>query len=717
MEKVKHKTNPFTSLIIGLGAIILALIIGQIPTLLTLELDLLDYRFKLRGPLEITDSPVIIVTIDDQSDESTPEMYPWPRDYYAHVIENLNEAGAAVIGIDVIFEKQDIHGKESDNRLAEVLGKYDNIVLAGKIAKSEHIDMTTLVPPYEKFISHGTLWGLVSFVLDDDGFYRRYFIGQTFNDSLYSPFGLEVLKIYKGMDRNLSIKDSSDFFTMGSIRIPKYSGNSMLINFVGPRESFPYYSFDSIIDDEEFELVAQFDMNSFSDPGDEELSIPPGILYSGVLKDKIVLIGATMHELHDEFPTPFLEKKDPSGSSVKALTPGVEIHANAIQTILSENYLFPLSYLLQLLIFLVLAVMVYFINRFLPTLWTGFIIILLSILYFMFAFFLFVKMNTIIEISTPILLIFFSFIGHTLYHYIISQKEKRMIRGAFSHYVPEKVVNEIIANPEKLKLGGEERIITVLFSDIVGFTTISEKLTPPDLVKLLNEYLSEMTDIVLLNNGIIDKYEGDAIMAEFGVPVQYDNHAFMACKAALEMQNKLQDLRIKWKSEEKPPLTARIGINTGEMIVGNMGSRNVFDYTVMGDHVNIGSRLEGLNKYYGTYIIISEYTYNRVKDAFYTRELDLIRVKGKVKPLKVFELIELKEKKLAKNIVQMLEHYQKGLELYRSQQWNDAIDRFDHCLKLNPGDKSSEEFRKRCIEYKFNSPGPDWDGVVVMTEK
>jgi adenylate cyclase len=717
MEKVKHKTNPFTSLIIGLGAIILALIIGQIPTLLTLELDLLDYRFKLRGPLEITDSPVVIVTIDDQSDESTPEMYPWPRDYYAHVIENLNEAGAAVIGIDVIFEKKDIHGKESDDRLAEVLKKYDNIVLAGKIAKSEHIDMTTLVPPYEKFISQGTLWGLVSFVLDDDGFYRRYFIGQTFNDSLYSPFGIEVLKIYKGMDRNLSIRDSSDFFTMGSIRIPKYSGNSMLINFVGPRESFPYYSFDSIIDDEEFDLVAQFDMDSFSDPGNEELGIPPGILYSGVLKDKIVLIGATMHELHDEFPTPFLEKKDPSGSSVKALTPGVEIHANAIQTILSENYLFPLSYLLQLLLFLVLAVTVYFINRFLPTLWTGFIIILLSILYFMFAFFLFVKMNTIIEISTPILLIFFSFIGHTLYHYIISQKEKRMIRGAFSHYVPEKVVNEIIANPEKLKLGGEERIITVLFSDIVGFTTISEKLTPPDLVKLLNEYLSEMTDIVLLNNGIIDKYEGDAIMAEFGVPVQYDNHAFMACKAALEMQNRLQELRVKWKSEEKPPLTARIGINTGEMIVGNMGSRNVFDYTVMGDHVNIGSRLEGLNKYYGTYIIISEYTYNRVKDAFYTRELDLIRVKGKVKPLKVFELIEIKEKKLANNLVQMLEHYQKGLELYRSQQWNDAIDRFDHCLKLNPGDKSSEEFRKRCIEYKFNSPGPDWDGVVVMTEK
>ena len=148
MGKVKHKSNPLISFAIGIGTIIFAIIIGQIPTLLTLELDLLDYRFKLRGPLDISDSPIVIVTIDDQSDESTPDMYPWPREYYAHVIENLNDAGVAVIGIDVIFEKADLHGEESDNQLAEALRKYDNVVLAGKIAKSEHIDMITLVPPY-----------------------------------------------------------------------------------------------------------------------------------------------------------------------------------------------------------------------------------------------------------------------------------------------------------------------------------------------------------------------------------------------------------------------------------------------------------------------------------------------------------------------------------------------------------------------------------------
>ena len=717
MARKKHKLNPMLSLMIGLGAIILALIVGQIPTLLTLELDLLDYRFKLRGSLDIADSPIVIVTIDDQSDESTPDMYPWPREYYAHAIENLNKAGAAVIGIDIIFEKADLHGEDSDDKLAEVLGKYDNIVLSGKIAKSEHIDMTTLVPPYEKFISQNTLWGLVSFVLDDDGFYRRYFIGQIYNDSLYSPFGIEVLKVYAGLDRSLVIKDSANYYSIGPFKIPKYTDNSMLINFVGPRESFPYYSFDSIIDDEDFDLKDEYDMDSFSEPGDDELGIPPGILHSGVLKDKIVLIGATMHELHDEFPTPFLEKTDQSGTKSKALTPGVEIHANAIQTILTGKYLYQVPYYLQLIILLLLALIVYLINRYLPTLWSASSVVLLSVLYFIIAFYIFMKMNSIIEISTPILLILFSFIGHTLYHYVLSQHEKKMIRGAFMHYVPEKVVNEIIANPDKLKLGGEERIITVLFSDVAGFTSISEKLTPPELVQLLNEYLTEMTDIILLNDGIIDKYEGDAIMAEFGVPVQYENHAFMACKSALEMQAKLKDLREKWKSEERPQLTARIGINTGEVTVGNMGSRNVFDYTVMGDHVNIGSRLEGLNKFYGTNIMISEYTYNRVKDTFYTRVLDLIRVKGKAKPITVYELIELKEKKLAEHHLEMLEHYQKGVELFREQQWNEAIDLFDLCLKLYPEDKPSEEYRKRCIDYKYNSPGPEWDGVVVMTEK
>jgi adenylate cyclase len=321
------------------------------------------------------------------------------------------------------------------------------------------------------------------------------------------------------------------------------------------------------------------------------------------------------------------------------------------------------------------------------------------------------------QMGTPILVILLTFVGHTIYRYVLSQHEKKMITGAFSHYVPEKVVSQILADPERLQLGGEEREVTVMFTDISGFTSISEKLKPADLVKLLNEYLTEMTDTVLAHDGIIDKYEGDAIMAEFGVPVAYDNHAFMACKTAVEMQKKLVKLREKWKNEGRPELRARIGINTGEVIVGNMGSRDVFDYTVMGDAVNLGSRLEGANKFYGTYIMISEFTYNYIKDDFYTRELDLIKVKGKDEPIRVFQLITSKKDKVSENFLNMLEIYKTGLQHYKVQEWNEAVDCFEECLKIVPDDSPSVEYRSRCIEYKFNSPGPDWDGITVMQEK
>jgi adenylate cyclase len=720
MEKSKkHKARPFISLLILVGAVLLALIIGQMPTLVDMELNLLDYRFKIRGTQNIAHSPIIILAIDDQSDESTPARWPWPRSYFAHVIENLNEAGVKAIGVDVIFDQPDINGRQSDSIFAETLSKYKNVVLAGKIdiPHAGRTDMATLVPPYESFRQSWTPWGLVSFDLDQDGFYRRYLIGQVYNDSLYPSFAAQVLKIYKGIPDQVPLKDRGAFFQLDTFKIPKINSYSTLINYAGPAGLFPQYSFDAVLDDENFDLVEEYDLDSFSDPGDPAHGIPPGLLYSGVLKDKIVLIGATMKELHDDFPTPYLEVRDAQGRSSKVLTNGVEIHANTLNMILNQNYLRQISYYWQMALILFLALSIYLITRFLPTFWGMWIAILVAIVYFAMAFLSFSFWNTIIEISTPLLVIAFCYLGQTVYHYVLSQQERRWIQGAFSHYVPEKVVKEIIENPDKLKLGGEERLVTVLFSDMVGFTTISEKMTPAELVHLLNEYLTEMTDIVLSNQGIIDKYEGDLIMAEFGIPVSYDNHPYMACKAALQMQKRLGFLRKKWQEAGRPAIRARVGINTGNVIVGNMGSRDVFDYTVMGDHVNLGSRLESANKFYGTNVMISEFTYEYVKDDFYTRELDLIRVKGKEKPIKVFELIAFKDEKLSENFLKLLEIYAGALQFYKTQQWDKAIENFESCLNLVPDDMPSAEYRTRCIEYKFSNPGSDWDGVTVMKEK
>ena len=719
-KKHKHIEKLLVSFSVAVGAILLAVFIGQTTTFISLEHDLLDYRFKLRGDLDISDSPIIILAIDDQSDESTPARWPWPREYFAHVIENLNEAGVKAIGVDIIFEQADysIGGTASDQAFADVLRKYDNVVLAGKLAVPPgRANLITLVPPYETFLETGTDWGLVSFDLDEDGFYRRYIVGQTYNDTIYASFAAALVKIYKDLDPDLEIEDIEDVFKIGPYTIPKYNSYSSIINYAGPSGTFQRYSFDAVLDDIDFDLIEDYDLDSFDDPGDKELGLPPGLLYSGILKDKIVLIGSTVQEHHDDFPTPYLEVRDEEDRLVQVLTYGVEIHAAMLQMILDESYLYKIPFIWEILILFIIGILVFITTRYLRTFWGVLAVFLLVLGFFTFSFLMFNNGHMIIEISTPILVILFSFGGHTVYHYIISQNEKRMITGAFKHYVPQKVVDQIIDNPDKLTLGGEERVVTIMFTDVAGFTSISEKLTPTQLVQLLNEYLTEMTDTVLENEGIIDKYEGDAIMAEFGVPVPYDNHAFMACKTALEMQQKLKILRKKWKSEGRPQLRARIGINTGEVIIGNMGSRDVFDYTVMGDHVNLGARLESANKFYGTYIMISEFTYQYVKNDFYTRELDLIRVKGKEQPIRVFELLASSKDKVGDDFLKMLENYKAGIGHYKTQEWDDAINCFEACLEMFPEDAPSTEYRSRCIEYKFNSPSPEWDGITVMKEK
>ena len=279
-------------------------------------------------------------------------------------------------------------------------------------------------------------------------------------------------------------------------------------------------------------------------------------------------------------------------------------------------------------------------------------------------------------------------------------------------------MQQILKNPGVLKLGGEERVMTVLFSDIAGFTEISEKIKPKDLVALINEYLTAMTNIVFEEGGIVDKFEGDSIMAEFGAPLPINNHSDRAVLAGIKMQRLLKELRIKWISQGLPKIEARIGINTGSMIVGNMGSDQVFDYTVMGDAVNVASRLEDANKLYGTNLMISEYTFKDLTpNRFRLRLLDIIKVKGKSNAVKVYEVYGETTEEINSNDLKYYQSYEAGFKAYLIQDFSLAINSFNNCLSFKPDDLSAKAMIDRIESLDKNNLPKDWDGSVALTSK
>ncbi len=310
------------------------------------------------------------------------------------------------------------------------------------------------------------------------------------------------------------------------------------------------------------------------------------------------------------------------------------------------------------------------------------------------------------------------FFGLVIGLQVAVSKDQAFIRDAFSKYVPEKVVHELLVHPELLQLGGEERVLTVLFSDVEGFTTIAENLSPADLVSLLNEYLTEMTDIILAAGGIVDKYEGDAIMAEFGAPLMMPNHADMAVRAGLSMQRRLGELRQTWDKRGLPALKCRVGVNTGSMILGNMGSHQVFDYTVMGDAVNLASRLEGANKRYQTYMMISEFTYTYLSpDLFRARILDVIRVKGKSQAVKVFEVYGETCETIDPNDLWYYETYHEAFEAYLAHKFVVAREQFALALSLRSGDPAAQVMIERIDTLHPHDLPDDWDGSVALISK
>ncbi|RPI70989.1 MAG: adenylate/guanylate cyclase domain-containing protein, partial [Ignavibacteriales bacterium] len=314
--------------------------------------------------------------------------------------------------------------------------------------------------------------------------------------------------------------------------------------------------------------------------------------------------------------------------------------------------------------------------------------------------------------------LFTIFIGMIVSIQVITAKDRAFIKNAFARYVPDKVVENLIENPELLKLGGEERELTILFTDIADFTSFSETMSPSGLVSLLNEYLTEMSRIIITKEGTIDKYIGDAILAEFGAPIMIDKHADAAVESAILMQKKLIELNILWKDKGYPLISTRIGINTGNVIIGNMGSEQVFDYTAIGDPVNLSARLESANKFYKTNILISEYTYEKLNSsAFQIRPLDIIKVKGKEKSVKVYEVYGFASDTLSEEDLKYYDFYESGLNFYLQKKFSESKEYFNKALLLRQNDYPAGEFLKRIDKINSSSLDESWDGSVTYKEK
>lgn len=738
MRKPKINWNSFTvPVFIFLSVYALTLILTQewlftISPIKELELKLIDDRFHQRGKIDISNSSkVIILEINKDSFDQIPAPYnqwPWPRSIFAHVIENLEEAGVKAIGVDVVMSDKDHFSSVNDSAMINAIRKSGKVVVAGKVDETQEQKKLERVSNIDKTDEHfqnifffaDSSIGLVTTPSDNDGVYRRYLpyaSVSTVNKHVPS-FGYAILNKYYSLKNDYTAKRKDNTFAYNDIEIPLFDRYSTLVNFYGPSGTFQRIPLINVLDDKDFKTVDDIEVAAEFNTWDCE----DGLLHSGVFKDKIVLIGSTMPEDKDIFPISFSEGKHAGDN----LLYGVEFHANAIQNVINNDFLEKQSKLAEVLFIFIFTGLIFaftsllrkiklrhgtFIEVFnlLLTLLFVYVVYQIGIYYF-------INHNIITAVVSPSVGIVLGYFGSTAFHFLKERKQNVLIKGMFSQYVNKQVVQELLNNPDKLKLGGEKKNVTILFSDMAGFTTFSENKTPEELVKFINGLLHEMTELIMQNTGTLDKYLGDAVMAFWGAPLELKDHAYRACKTSIEMQKKVEQISREWVEKGEKTLHIRIGLNSGDVIVGNVGGEKHKNYTVMGDSVNLASRLEGANKEYNSEIMISESTYEAAKNFVLVRELDSIRVKGKTKPTKVYELIGMVGDADAETRINSLTDYISALVLYKQRKFNDASTLFEKCFLQN-NDFTSKVYLERCKAYIENPPDENWDGVFVMKTK
>lgn len=613
-------------LFIPVCIILIIRVLFQIYFFNSLEHKAQDSLFRIRG-VEQVSGDIVIVAIDDNTFQALNRPWPFPRDMHAKLINNLKKAGAKEIIFDIEFTEYS--NPYSDAALAVAAANAGNVVFAGKyIVDPENPNHQQVQTPIQPLLDLKMNWGIVNMPTDWDGFIREYTLFEKMDKVNYYSIGVAGLGNYRLYvpDWEKGVTVANKYLNVANYRIPIISGKNALINFYGPAETFTHISYASVIDDSTTDMPGYqgMELNEFYD-----------LKKSDVFKDKIVLVGATIEELHDKFPTAFSSK----------LTSGVEIHANFMEMVRHNNYLYNINAWLFFLIELFLAMAIFYLLSYMRPQLSVLITLALIVLLLITSFCLFKFMNLLIPIVELALALILIYISALIMHYLKSQKDKKFIKNSFEKYLAPELVSVLLKDPTKLKYGGSLQELTVLFTDIVSFTTFTEKHKPEETVQMLRGYLTAMVKTIIKNGGIIDKFVGDEIMALFGVPVYTEEHAIQACRTALDMRATLMELRAQWEADGVEPFDFGVGINTGQAVVGNLGSEQLFDYTAIGDTINLGARLEAKTRDYdlSQMTIISEFTYEKVKDRVEARYLDDIKVKGKDISVKIYELISVKD--------------------------------------------------------------------------
>jgi adenylate cyclase len=676
------------------------------------ELRSIDFRLQARGRVPVGEE-VAIVAIDEKSLKEIGR-WPWSRTRVATLIAQLTRLGAAMIALDMVFAEPE---PDHDQELADAIRHSGKVVLGYFLdfdltpntqhptpdmqADGVFASAYNLVRP-GRGESPGEKWlptaphvvasiplissaarraGFFNFIPDVDGIYRRVPLAIRYQDKILPPLSLEALRVYLG---NVLLGITFQEYgvagiTLARTSLPTDEAGEMWINYAGPARSFPYYSAADVLN---------------------------GKVAATALQGKIALVGTTATGTFDARATPF----DP-------VFPGVEIHATVIDNILHGRFVIRPKWLVlgDIGVLLWLGLVLGAALQRAKGVWGGVLSGGVAGAYVWGSQLFFVHSGVPLSVVYPVLLIFSLYLSVTLVHYVKEEREKRRIRAAFSLYLHPEVARMVSENPALLRLGGEKKELTVIFTDIRGFTSISEMLDPEALVEFLNEYLGAMTDIVFAHGGLLDKYIGDAIMALWGTPLPAPDHAASACRAALDMTARLQDLRQEWKTRGLPPLEIGVGINTGPMVVGNMGSSRRFNYTVMGDQVNLGSRLEGLNKFYGTRILLSESTRAQLGEEFLMREVDAVRVKGKRQPVVVFELLARAGD--SAELRSFVAEFEEALRAYKERRWEEAYLLFLQFAHAHPDDQPTQIYLERCRQLMASPAPADWDGVFEMEHK